>query len=488
VTVVIAGDRPIAAGTARPRQRNEETSMTDGQTLAAAPLTSQTFAAPHQDDATLLLVDDEPSILSALRRLFRPEGYRVLVAEGGAQALDLIKDERVDLVISDMRMPGMDGAQFLEKLRETQPDTVRILLTGYADISSTIAAINAGQIHRYIAKPWNDHDIVLIVREALQRRALEQRNRQLSELSLRQNEELRELNASLEDRVRQRTAEIGQINDMLNVAYEELKSNFMLSMRIFSGLMELRHKGLSGHSSRVSEWARRVCDRLKLDERRSHDIYVAALLHDIGKIGFPDGLLSKPISTMTPDEVARYRKHPLNAEAALMPLAQLQGVSKFIRSQHERIDGNGFPDRLEGDAIPFGARVLAPIIDYENLLAGTLAERRFTPDEAAASIRRGAGSRYDPTVVDAFLHVQAAPLPANAADRCISARELVAGMVLSRDLTSAQGTLLLAAGYVFDARVVNQVREFAQREGAKLLLHVCGDSIGTGAAGSPPAA
>jgi response regulator RpfG family c-di-GMP phosphodiesterase len=456
--------------------------MTDGQALLAEPVSGQSPSPAANSCATLLLVDDEPSILSALRRLFRPHGFRVLIAEGGAQALDMARSESLDLVISDMRMPGMDGAQFLEKLRQVQPEAIRILLTGYADIGSTIAAINAGQIHRYIAKPWNDNDILLVVREALQRRALEQQNRQLSELALRQNEELRQLNTSLEDRVRQRTAEIGQVNDMLNVAYGELKSNFMLSMRIFAGLMELRHNGLSGHSRRVSEWAKRVCEELKLAERQSQDVYVAALLHDIGKIAFPDGLLDKPISTMTSDELARYRKHPLNAEAALMPLAQLQSVSKIIRSQHERVDGNGFPDGLEQDEIPFGARILAPIIDYENLLAGTLAERRFSPQDAAASIRRGAGSRYDAKIVDAFLLVLQTPLQDSGTDRCISALDLAAGMVLSRDLMSAKGTLLLAAGYVFDARVVRQVREYAQREGVKLTLYVRKDEPGA----SPP--
>jgi response regulator RpfG family c-di-GMP phosphodiesterase len=442
-----------------------------------ASLPNGSVEEPDLPPATLLLVDDEPSILSALRRLFRPQGYRVLTAEGGAAALELVADESVDLVISDMRMPNMDGAQFLARIRQAQPHAVRILLTGYADISSTIAAINGGEIHRYIAKPWDDNDILLVVREALARQALEQRNRELTALATRQNEELRSLNASLEQRVHSRTAEIEQINDMLNVAYAELKSNFMLSMQIFAGLMELRHNGMSGHSRRVGDWARRVCARLRLDERTSHDIYVAGLLHDIGKIGFPDELLGKPVSLMNSEETARYRKHPLNAEAALMPLVQLQPVAKLIRSQHERCDGNGFPDRLEADEIPFGARVLAPIIDYENLLSGTLAERRFAPEDAAASIRRGIGSRYDAKVVDALLEVLKEPVAEDLDDRCISALELAAGMVLSRDLMSPKGTLLLAAGYVFDARVVRQVREYAQREGAKLKLHVRRETV-----------
>ncbi len=175
---------------------------------------------------------------------------------------------------------------------------------------------------------------------------------------------------------------------------------------------------------------------------------------------------------MSADETARYRKHPLNAEAALMPLVQLQPVAKLIRSQHERYDGNGFPDGLEADEIPLGARVLAPIIDFENLLAGTLAERRFSVEDATASIRRGAGSRYDGKVVDALIEALKQPLDESRDDRCISAAELVVGMVLSRDLVSPRGTLLLAAGYLFDARVVRQVREYVQREGAKLTLYV----------------
>ena len=102
---------------------------------------------------TVLCVDDEPNILSSLRRLFRPCGYRVLVAESGAQGLDVLRNETVDLVISDMRMPHMDGAQFLAAVRADWPDVVRILLTGYADMASTIEAINKGQIYRYINKP-----------------------------------------------------------------------------------------------------------------------------------------------------------------------------------------------------------------------------------------------------------------------------------------------------------------------------------------------
>jgi Response regulator containing CheY-like receiver, AAA-type ATPase, and DNA-binding domains len=158
--------------------------------------------------SALLFVDDEPNILSALKRLFRPLGYRIFTAEGGAAGLAILARERMDLVISDMRMPEMNGAQFLEKVRQQWPDTVRILLTGYAEIGATIDAINKGEIFRYISKPWEDSDIILIVKHALERRDLERRNQVLEELTRKQNEELKQLNAGLEDKFKARTEEV----------------------------------------------------------------------------------------------------------------------------------------------------------------------------------------------------------------------------------------------------------------------------------------
>ncbi|MDA0191736.1 MAG: response regulator, partial [Proteobacteria bacterium] len=123
--------------------------------LATAGIVDEAPAAPWR----LLCVDDEPNILSALRRLFRQGGYDVVVAGSGAEGLLRMEEGSFDLVISDMRMPEMDGARFLEQVRRRWPDTVRILLTGYADISSTVEAINKGEIYRYLSKPWNDDDV-----------------------------------------------------------------------------------------------------------------------------------------------------------------------------------------------------------------------------------------------------------------------------------------------------------------------------------------
>jgi response regulator RpfG family c-di-GMP phosphodiesterase len=431
-----------------------------------------TSAATAIAPASILFVDDEPSILSALRRLFRPHGYKILTAESGAAGLVLLAQERVDMVISDMRMPEMDGAQFLEQVRIRNPDTMRILLTGYADVTSTINAINKGEIYRHISKPWDDHDIVLIVKKALEHKSLEDENQRLLALTQAQNDELKALNAGLEQRVQDRTAELEQVNSFLNLANDKLKQNFLVSIKVFSGLIELREGAVAGHARRVADLSRKIAVRMGFDAQAQQDVFVAGLLHDIGKIGFSDTLIGRPVSKLVNEDLARYRKHALSGEAALMPLVELQGVAKIIRSHHERFDGQGFPDGLVGLAIAPGARIVAVANDYDGLQIGTLAERRFSPEDAKAMLLQSRGKRYDPKVLDAFMEIMGAPREEQGRDRELPVAELIPGMVSARDILSRDGTLLLAADYVLDATIVRQIKEYADREGLRMMVHV----------------
>ena len=414
--------------------------------------------------STILLVDDEPGILSSLRRLLRPSGYVILTAESGKAGLEILEREPIDLVISDMRMPEMDGAKFLEQVRSRWPYVTRILLTGYADITSTINAINKGEIFRYISKPWNDSDLVLLVRDALESTRLRSENTRLLALTQSQNEELKEFNADLENKVRQRTAEIEQINSFLNLANDKLKQNFLVSIKVFSGLIDLRGGIVSGHSRRVADLVRKLTAFMKIDAKTQHDAFFAALLHDIGKIGFPDNLLSRPVSKMNGDELGLYRKHAAAGEAALMPLDELKDVAKIVRAHHERFDGQGFPDGLEGSLIPLGARILSVINDYDGLQIGSLAEKRMNPDEAKALIIQSRGKRYDPLVIDAFVEFLSGVAQERIPERAVSYPDLKVGMVLSRDLLSRDGVLLLTADFVLDVNLIRQIQDYAHRE------------------------
>ncbi|MET3131549.1 response regulator RpfG family c-di-GMP phosphodiesterase [Oxalobacteraceae bacterium GrIS 1.11] len=422
---------------------------------------------------TLLCVDDEPNILSSLRRLFRVKGYRVLTAEGGAAGLRVLEAESVDLVISDMRMPEMDGAQFLAQVRQRWPDVIRLLLTGYSDIQSILDAINCGEIYRYITKPWDDNDILLVVRHALERRVLEQEKLRLEQLTQHQNDALKTLNLSLEAKVEARTLQLKKTHDEVLVANEKLKTNFVTTIKLFSSIIEMRGGTLSGHSRRAADMARKIGVQMAIPGKEIQEIFIAALLLDIGKIGFSDELLQTPLSMMTGENLGLFRKHPVRAEQLLMALEDLRGAAAILRAQMERFDGAGFPDALVGLAIPLGARILALASDYDNLQIGAMVQRQLRPDEAKQLIYDSSGKRYDPMVVAAFRHLIDGAAPAEVSgDVAILAGELVPGMVLSRDLISRDGLMLLAAEHTLDARLIQQVQDFETKSGGHLSIRI----------------
>lgn len=426
--------------------------------------------------ATLLFVDDEPSILSALRRLFRPQGYRILIAESGAAGLAILEQESVDLIISDMRMPEMDGATFLKQVRARWPNTMRILLTGYADVTSTVAAINEGEIYRYISKPWDDNEILKIVADALDRQKLESENRRLTALTQAQNEELKELNSGLEQKVAERTAELRQALAFVEQGHAELKKSFLTSVQVFAGLAELRiaqgGARLAGHGRRVADMARNLAQRLGLADAEVQNIMLAGLLHDIGKLGLPDELLGKPFNTLTQDQRAQVMKHPQIGQNVLMAIDKFKEAALFVRHHHECFDGSGYPDRLTGMAIPLGARILAVANDYDALQMGTLVQRPLRPEEALAYLNDNRGKRYDPSAVDAFIKQISETQKSAPTELPLRTMHLKPGMTVSRDLTHRDGYLLLARGSVLTADIIAQLIRLEQAEKCNLTLHI----------------
>lgn len=423
--------------------------------------------------ATLLCVDDEQNILSALRRLFRTAGYRILTAESGAEALALLEREQVDLVISDMRMPQMDGAAFLTQVAQRWPQTVRILLTGYADLSSTIAAVNNGHIYRYVAKPWEDNDLKLAVQHGLEQQFLERERKRLLELTQRQNAELQDLNTNLERKVAARTAELREANDNLERAHGELKSTYVSTVKVFSHLLEMREQSVAGHSRRVADQARQLAQSLDLDSDNVQSVLFAALLHDIGKIGLPDQLISKPFNALPTPEREKVMQHAVIGQGLLMGLDYLHSAAQLIRSHHERWDGQGYPDRLKGESIPLGARILAVVNDYDALQRGSLASVRYSPSQARDFLIANKGKRYCPTVVEAFLAMlghedKAAAVP----EKAMSSAALEPGMVLSRDLTTRDGVLLLSVGYVLDRKLIDKIQQFEVAMDYQMTIYV----------------
>jgi response regulator RpfG family c-di-GMP phosphodiesterase len=284
------------------------------------------------------------------------------------------------------------------------------------------------------------------------------------------NDALRELNHDLEVQVAARTAELAQSHDELLAANAKLKASFITTIKVFSSMIEMRGGALAGHARRVADLARRIAVHMDLSAHDTQEVFFAALLKDIGKIGFSDDLLGLPVSAMSGEQLGMFRTHPERAGHLLMALEDLRGAAALLRAQLERHDGAGFPHGLHGIAIPVGARILALAADYDGWQSGAMAQRRLHPDDAAQLVYDSSGKRYDPDVVAAFRHVIGGGEELD--DLIVLAGELVPGMVLSRDLFSREGLMLLSAEHVIDARLIQQVLDFENKSAGRLTIRV----------------
>jgi len=416
--------------------------------------------------ASLLFVDDERNILSSLKRLFRSEGYTIHLASSGAEALELLKKEKIDLIISDMRMPEMNGAEFLERVGKKWPRITRILLTGYAEISATIDAINKGHIYKYISKPWEDNDIKLTVKHALEAQQIEKERDRLLILTRQQNEELKEFNTNLEGLVKARTAELDQTMGMLETAYATLKDSYSSTIKVFSNFIEMREGSLRGQSRKIAEQASKLILNLEKDEDNAQQVSYAGMLRDIGKIGFPDRLFNKPVDAMTKDDWNEYAKHPVVGAGILMALEPLQMAAKIIRSYREQYDGKGYPDGLKGNEIPLGSRVLSVVSDFYTLQSGSLVSERLSAKDARDYLLKNKGSIYDPEVVTAFINylgnIREEQRSSEIQEKRVDTKHLVKHMLLTRDITTKSGILLLSSGHKLGDHIIEQLNNLEQ--------------------------
>lgn len=436
----------------------------------ARPLDSENAPGPTatgDGKGVVLCVDDEPSILSSLRRLLRRAGCEVLLAEGGAPGLALLQEREVDVVISDMRMPQMSGAAFLAECATRWPDTVRILLTGYSDLDSAVSAVNEAEIYRYLSKPWNDDDLCLTVREAVQKRRMVRDRAQLELQIHDKNQELITLNEELEARVERRTRQLRESATSLRNAYESIKENFNSTLGMFSQIIEMREGSSHGHAVRVAGLAVEVGLAMGLAGEELDDLHNAALLHDIGKFGLDDALSNMPYGQLSRDQREEFHRHCELGEAVLTMLEPLAGAATITRHHHERFDGQGYPDGLAGESIPPAARILSVVNDYDDLLDGTLVAERYPSAQARAFLKVNAGKRYDPGVVDALLDVLDARArdASDASTRAVAINDLQVGMRLGADVIYEDQIVLLRENQVLTSRLITKLRELLSQPG-----------------------
>ena len=336
----------------------------------------------EQRDVGILVVDDERLVAAILERYLSQMGYACVTALEGAEALEKLKSHSCALALCDVRMPGMDGIELLKRIKQYDDSVAVIMVTAVDNREVAVEAMRAGA-YDYLMKPFHLEEVLIGVERALDNRRL----------LLERKEHQREL----ERRVEERTRELAEKN-------EELQRLFISAIESIVLALQAKDEYTEGHSRRVSAHATAIAKELSLSEKEAENIRLAALLHDIGKVGTKESILNKP-GRLTAEEGDHVRSHPLIAASILEPITALADVIAFIKHAHEAYDGSGYPDRLKGAQIPLGARIVA----VSDVFDAMTSRRPYRPaiEEAVVleHLRSEAGKQFDPEVVEAFLRV-----------------------------------------------------------------------------------
>lgn len=333
---------------------------------------------------TILIVDDKENILKTLEALLENEGYKIFFADNGFKGLEIIKHEDIHLVISDHKMPNMDGTQFLKEVKQLLPDTVRIMLTGHADLDVAIKAINEGEVYRLITKPWNNTELLSTIKQGFEYYNLQQELDRLNKLIQLQNRELKDWNSKLEQKVSEQT--------------EQIRDLFLDAIKSLVFALEAKDKYTEGHSRRVTKYTTYICEKLSLSNEDAEDIKLASLLHDIGKIGVKESILDKH-GKLTGDEYDHIKTHVVICERILAPIIKKESVIQIVMHHHEHVDGSGYPEGLKDTAIPLGARIVAVADAFDALLSERPYRKALDKESALRELIKYSGIYFDPEIV-----------------------------------------------------------------------------------------
>jgi len=338
---------------------------------------------PHTDGpVTLLVVDDEEAIRNAVRKYLVQLGYEVAVAATGDEALGILQRQKITGILLDVNMPGTNGVDLVPQIMELEPTAAVLMLTAVNDATSAALCMQRGALD-YLIKPIDlDHLGRAIAR------ALERRHTLL---------EGQQINRWLKEEVAIRVAE----RRLEQVTQERIS---VATLEALVNALEAKDHYLRGHSARVADLSASVAAHLDRPDEEIEAVRTAGRLHDIGKIGIREEILNKQ-GPLSDEEYEHVKQHVLVGCQILAPLVHLQHVITYVRSHHERWDGAGYPDRLAGEEIPLGARIIGAVEIYDALTTSRPYQEKMSPEEAVERMRALVSTAIDPAIHQALLAV-----------------------------------------------------------------------------------
>lgn len=310
----------------------------------------------------IMIVDDEVMITQTLRQLVELTLDAEVFAYNDPSEVvqsDVLKEHVFDVVISDFMMPKLSGIQFLKAVKDAQPEVVPILLTGYSDKENAIKSINEVGLYYYLEKPWDNTEIIKVVQNGLEKRALQ-------------------------DRVRQDMREISRLYDLLKKDFSQEQDNMVDVVITLANLIEAKDAYTDGHTRRVADLCGLLGRSIGLEPAVIKHLEISGIIHDIGKVGTPELILNKP-GALDDREFFIMKHHPEIGAKILRPLVALEPCIHAVKHHHEKLDGSGYPDGLKAEEIPIETRIVS-IADIFDALYSDRPYRAKMPIERALEI------------------------------------------------------------------------------------------------------
>lgn len=420
---------------------------------------------PVKQLENILIVDDELSILHAIQRLCRKKtSWNVLTASSPKEALQILSEQNIVVLITDHQMPMMNGADFLAAIKDKRPNTIKIMLTGQANNEAIKKAINEGAIYKYLIKPWDDNELLHLIEEAIVVYHSRLKEKREYQSSIEKNIELLEFNATLEHKVKERTQQLENSLITLKDINSKLLHSLFQSSRVLFNIIELAKPLLGAHARKVAKTALTIAQQIKMSTSTMQSLEVAALLHDIGKIGFPSFMLEKAVKDYSDNELAMYYKHPQLGAEMLSSLSEYTEISEYILKHHERLDGSGFPNKLISSKIPLQSMIIGIADDVEHLKSRQFHLKDYYFQYAVQFFKDKSEKKYPEKLIDAVIHLLKKEEDNQIAENetTISVKNLIPSMKLSRNLYTISGTLLLAVDTILDLHKINRIREISK--------------------------
>lgn len=415
---------------------------------------------------SLIIIDDEKDVLSALERVLRKD-FRLFLFSNPLEALAFYKQNPIPLVLSDMRMPEMDGATLLGEIASIHPKSQRLVLTGHADLASTVAAVNQGHISHYLHKPWDNQKLITALKIAF----IDYQKQLLPIKLLKQNQhknmKLNQQNQSLVQAIEDKEQKLTE-----SLLHGQQTENGFIN--IYANLIALHTQDNTGHNYRIASQARYMAQKMDCSDKDVYHIYLAALLYETGKLALPQTLLGSCYDSLNKHQQTNYNQFYQLAEPIMQPVNELKEISQIIKHIPEYYNGLGFPEHLVAEAIPFASRLIAILCAFDNLLLARKISLPCSFVKAIEIIEAQAGQLYDPKIMMSFLALMTnlKSLEGDPVEVLINATQLCCGMQLTRDIQNTHQAILLTKGTIVNQTNIDKLLHIENSQQEALLISV----------------